>query len=153
MTTRTIVIGNSTDTPKNTSPSSGTIKFVEEPNNSTVKTPEEVKALLELGRLEQLANQGRFAWTKKHSYLGHDSQYHELWELLIPSYGCSCMQDYKTYKETNPPDFSTDYSYFVWGVNLHRWVCVKLGRPELTLEQALERWNRKFDEQGNSVRT
>lgn len=151
MTTKHIFFGDSTKPQDATKPSSGTIHFEAPPMSA--RTPDEIKAMLELAKLEQLASQGRFAWTKKHQYLGSDPQWHELWEMLIPSgYGCPCMQDYTNYKQANPPDFTTDYAYFVWGVNLHRWVCAKLEKPELTLEQALDRWERKFDDKGNSIR-
>lgn len=151
MTTNHIFFGKGSKQQEPPKPISGSIRFASEPMQA--KSPDEARALMELARLEQQAAQGRFAWTKKHKYLGKDPQWHELWELLIPNYGCPCIKEYNTYKESNPPDFSSDEAYFMWGYNLHKWVCAKLEKPQLTVEQALEQWNRKFDEQGNSIRT
>jgi hypothetical protein len=89
------------------------------------------------------ANQGRFAWSKKHGYLGCDPQWHELWVLLIPAFGCSCKQDFADYCKDNPPDFSSPYAYWLWGVHLHNWVNRKLGKTELTIEDALAIWRQQ----------
>jgi hypothetical protein len=91
------------------------------------------------------ANQGRFAWSKKHGYLGCDPQWHELWVLLIPAFGCSCKQDFADYCKDNPPDFSSPEAYFIWGVALHNWVNAKLQKPILSIEDALKQWNRSFE--------
>ena len=92
------------------------------------------------------ANQGRFAWSKKHGYLGCDPQWHELWVLLIPAFGCSCKQDFADYCKDNPPDFSSPTAYWLWGVQLHNWVNRKLGKPELTVEEARAIWRREDGE-------
>ena len=85
---------------------------------------------------------GRFAWSKKHGYLGCDPQWHELWVLLIPSFGCTCKQDFADYCKDNPPDFSSPEAYWLWGFNLHNYVNRKLGKPELTIEEARLQWSR-----------
>lgn len=92
---------------------------------------------------ERLEAQGRFAWSKKHRYLGCDPQWHELWVLLIPAFGCSCKQDFADYCKDNPPDFSSPNAYWLWGYNLHNWVNRKLGKTELTIEEALAIWRRE----------
>jgi hypothetical protein len=89
------------------------------------------------------ANQGRFAWSKKHGYLGCDPQWHELWVLLIPAFGCSCKQDFADYCKDNPPDFSSPTAYWLWGVHLHNWVNRKLGKTELTVDEAKAIWRRE----------
>jgi len=94
---------------------------------------------------ERKAKQGRFAWSKKHGYLGCDPQWHELWVLLIPAFGCSCRQDFADYCKDNPPNFSSPAAYWLWGVHLHNWVNRKLGKTELTVEEALALWRREDD--------
>ena len=62
------------------------------------------------------------------------------WEKTIPHYGCACRQFYQGYKADNPPDFTSPEAFFAWGVNLHNAVNRKLGKPELTIEEALSIW-------------
>ena len=66
------------------------------------------------------------------------------WELLIPQYGCSCKRFYAEWKAANPPDFSSPEAFFAWGVALHNAVNAKLGKPEITIEEAYSIW-RKSD--------
>jgi hypothetical protein len=105
--------------------------------------PDNAAELQLKAREERKVNQGRFAWAKKHGYLGCDPQWHELWVLLIPAFGCSCKQDFADYCKDNPPDFSSPDAYWLWGVQLHNWVNRKLGKPELTVEEALAIWRRE----------
>jgi len=96
---------------------------------------------------ERRAKQGRFAWDKKHRYDGCDPQWHELWILLIPGFGCDCQQDFVEYCKSDPPDFSSPEAYFAWGVRLHNWVNRKLQKAEMTFSDALQLWGRSFDSQ------
>ena len=80
------------------------------------------------------------AWLALHAYDGCNPVWHAEWELTIPNYGCSCRKDYAEYKAANPPDFSSPYAYWLWGYNLHNWVNRKLGKTELTIEEALAIW-------------
>lgn len=82
------------------------------------------------------------AWLALHAYTGCDPVWHAEWELTIPNYGCSCRKDYAEYKAANPPDFSSPYAYWLWGYNLHNWVNRKLGKTELTVEEAKAIWRR-----------
>jgi hypothetical protein len=66
------------------------------------------------------------------------------WELLIPQYGCSCKRFYAEWKAANAPDFSSPEAFFAWGVRLHNAVNAKLGKPEITIDEALSIW-RKSD--------
>jgi hypothetical protein len=66
------------------------------------------------------------------------------WELLIPQYGCSCKRFYGEWKADNPPDFSSPEAFFAWGVRLHNAVNAKLGKPEITIDEAYKIW-RKSD--------
>jgi hypothetical protein len=86
----------------------------------------------------------RNAWASLHD--GSVSTIEQLteWELLIPQYGCSCKRFYAEWKASNPPDFTSPEAFFAWGVNLHNAVNAKLGKPEITIEEALSIW-RKSD--------
>ena len=64
------------------------------------------------------------------------------WEKTIPHYGCACRQFYQGYKADTPPDFTTPEAFFAWGVNLHNAVNRKLGKPELTIDEALSIWRK-----------
>ena len=66
------------------------------------------------------------------------------WELLIPQYGCSCKRFYAEWKAANPPDFTSPEAFFAWGVRLHNAVNAKLGKPEITIDEAYSIW-RKSD--------
>jgi hypothetical protein len=66
------------------------------------------------------------------------------WEKTIPQYECGCRAFYADHKAEIPPDFSSPEAFFAWGVALHNAVNRKLGKPELTLEEALSIW-RKTD--------
>ena len=64
------------------------------------------------------------------------------WESSIPQYECGCRAFYAQYKADDPPDFSTPEAFFRWGVALHNAVNRKLGKPELTIEEALSIWRK-----------
>jgi len=98
---------------------------------------------------------GPIVWAAKHTYTGCDPVWHANWELTIPNYGCSCRKDYAEYKADNPPDFSSPHAYWLWGVQLHNWVNRKLGKSELTVEEAKAIWRREYgldDEQTTEER-
>jgi hypothetical protein len=66
------------------------------------------------------------------------------WELTIPQYECGCRAFYAKHKAANPPDFTSPEAFFAWGVRLHNAVNTKLGKPEITIEEAYSIW-RKSD--------
>ena len=66
------------------------------------------------------------------------------WELTIPQYECGCRRFYAEYKMATPPDFTSPEAFFAWGVALHNAVNRKLGKPELTIDEAISIW-RKSD--------
>lgn len=81
-------------------------------------------------------------WKDLHSGIVCDQQSLEKWELRIPSYGCACRKDYMLYKASTPPDFTSPESLWLWGYHLHNYVNRKLGKPELTIEEARLQWSR-----------
>lgn len=62
------------------------------------------------------------------------------WENRIPNYDCRCREGYNQFKAADPPDFSSPMAFFHWTVRIHDAVNRKLGKPELTLGQALTLW-------------
>lgn len=64
------------------------------------------------------------------------------WEKTIPQYECGCRAFYAKYKMDNPPDFTCPEAFFAWGVRLHNAVNRKLGKPELTITEALSIWRK-----------
>ena len=87
------------------------------------------------------AKQGRFAWSKLHGYTGCDPQWLDIWQYLIPA-RCDCKDGYQQILGEMPPDFTTPEAFFRWGVALHNAVNRKLGKPELTIEEALSIWRK-----------
>lgn len=62
------------------------------------------------------------------------------WEDRIPNYECKCREGYNQFKAADPPDFISPMAFFHWSVRIHNAVNQKLGKPELTLGQALTLW-------------
>ena len=86
-------------------------------------------------------------WKDLHSGVVCDQASLEKWESKIPGYGCQCRRDYALYKASNPPDFSSPEALWIWGFNLHNWVNRKLGKPELTVEEAKALWRSEDGEE------
>jgi hypothetical protein len=82
----------------------------------------------------------RSLWAKLHSGIIHDEATLAEWELSIPQYGCQCKAFYQAWKADNAPDFSSLEAFFAWGVRLHNAVNAKLGKPQITLEEAYRIW-------------
>ena len=81
-------------------------------------------------------------WVPVHDGSIKDEKDLASWELTIPQYECGCRAFYAQYKADDPPDFSSPEAFFAWGVNLHNSVNRKLGKPELTYEEALSIWRK-----------
>lgn len=96
---------------------------------------------LEARKAAQTARQGVFAWAKLHSYTGCDPQWLDLWQFFIPQ-RCDCKDGYQKILEEMPPDFTSPEAFFAWGVALHNAVNTKLGKPELTIDEARKIWRR-----------
>lgn len=75
------------------------------------------------------------------------------WELTIPQYECGCRRFYAEYKMANPPDFTSPEAFFRWGINLHNAVNRKLGKPELTIDEAISIWRKSdaYTEDGSEI--
>jgi hypothetical protein len=77
------------------------------------------------------------------------------WELIIPQYGCPCKRFYADWKAENAPDFSSPEAFFAWGVRLHNAVNDKLGKPQITIDEAYSIWRssdaRKSENSGTIV--
>ena len=84
-------------------------------------------------------------WASIHNGTVRDAISLAEWELCIPTYGCACRKDYMLYKASTPPDFTSAESLWLWGVNLHNHVNRKLGKSELTVDEARLQWSRSDD--------
>jgi hypothetical protein len=100
-----------------------------------VLTQEQIKA----AKNERTAKQGQFAWSLLHRYRGCDPQWLELWVYFIPQ-RCECKDGFQKILEQLPPDFSSPQSFFAWGVRLHNAVNEKLGKPQITIDEAYSIW-------------
>jgi hypothetical protein len=94
-------------------------------------------------RPPEFVHSGTLAWLSLHSYEGCDEAWLLEWEKTIPSAGCGCHSGYLLLKEEFPPDFSSSDAFFAWGVALHNGVNRKLGKQELSLEEARLLWRSK----------
>ena len=83
-------------------------------------------------------------WIRLHNGSIVDTEGLAAWESTIPQYGCSCKRFYAEWKAANPPDFTSPEAFFAWGVRLHNAVNAKLGKPEITIDEAYSIW-RKSD--------
>ena len=98
---------------------------------------EELKERAEQNKIRQ----GRFAWRKLHEYKGCDPQWLDIWQYLVPS-RCDCKDGYQKILEEMPPDFTSPEAFFAWGIRLHNAVNAKLGKPEITIEEAYSIWRK-----------
>lgn len=96
---------------------------------------------IEKRKQDRTSKQGQFAWAKLHSYTGNDPQWLDLWQYFIPQ-RCDCKDGYQKILEEMPPDFTSPEAFFAWGVRLHNAVNAKLGKPELTIDEAKAIWRR-----------
>ena len=119
-------------------PTSNKIELVgQQPQPRQTVSQEQVIA----ARAERTAKQGRFAWSLLHNYRGCDPQWLELWVYFIPS-RCDCRDGFQQILKDLPPDFSSPEAFFAWGVRLHNAVNAKLGKPQITLDEAYLIWRK-----------
>ena len=103
-----------------------------------------------IAKQQERSNQaGRLAWSKLHSYTGCDPQWLDIWQYLIPQ-RCDCKDGYQRILAEMPPDFTSPEAFFAWGVALHNAVNAKLGKQQITIDEAYKIW-RKSD--GLEVKT
>jgi len=58
------------------------------------------------------------------------------WERRIPNINCDCRRHWKELVEKNSPDFGSPLAFFVWGVDRHNDVNRRLGKPEVSIDEA-----------------
>lgn len=95
-----------------------------------------------VSRADITAEAGRKAWEYLHTTDDPPEVAIPKFEAMIPSYGCSCKNDYLKLKEQHPFDYSSPDAFFVSGVVLHNAVNRKLGKAEMGLDEARGRWGR-----------
>lgn len=84
-------------------------------------------------------------WIELHThavqYTGtDDSVYLALFRRRIPRYttGCACQEFWRNWIKFNVPTYGPNNEYFNWTVRAHNAVNVKLGKPEMSFEDALK---------------
>lgn len=77
-----------------------------------------------------------------------------LWHFAnkIPRYtpGCACHEFFQSWREKSPPDYSSKDSYFKWTYDLHSQVNAKLGKPNLSLEEARKKYESLAEQKMNN---
>lgn len=79
---------------------------------------------------------GRKHWEELHSKADPTPEWFSDWESRIPKTGCDCEEHWKELKEKLPPDFSSPQAFFEWGWACHNDVNRRLGKAELSLDEA-----------------
>lgn len=79
-------------------------------------------------------------WDPLHSERNPTPEWFARWEAQIPDLGCACRKGYAEIRQTWKPDFSSPEAFFASTVELHNLLNAKLGKPILTLEDALAIW-------------
>lgn len=104
---------------------------------------QEMVAQVRAEQEQRTVDQGRKAWIAKHSYSGCDQSFLTHWESTIPNGNCGCPESYQAFKLEDPPDMSSPWGFFLWGLRMHNRVNRKLGKPEWSLWSSLKKWKRK----------
>jgi hypothetical protein len=86
-----------------------------------------------------MSNLWRELHTRALEYKGHNDRYYlKQFSKKIPSYstGCRCKEEWVKWVKSNPPVFGKGDEYFRWTVRGHNAINRKLGKKELTVEEA-----------------
>lgn len=93
---------------------------------------------------------GRRAWKLLHEYRlavwsakEAEAWFRKTWMRQIPRYGCNCSSEFKKILDLLPPRFETYDDFFLWTVDAHNAVNERLGRPSISLHEALTIWHQK----------
>lgn len=62
----------------------------------------------------------------------------DTWCEGIPEYSCNCKAKWSLIVESRPPVFDSPQSFFKWTWARHNDVSATIGKPPITLEQAVE---------------
>lgn len=54
---------------------------------------------------------------------------------------CACRKNWLAALQSTPPDLTSPEAYFAWSVDRHNEVNARLGKPTLTLAEALAIWH------------
>lgn len=114
---------------------------VEIPTNVQLVTPKEFVRGVQAGTI----NTQHGHWHKLHCFPFSDDwgcqsrcQWWKNWQETIPNIGCDCRKHWKAFVEQNPPSFASREAFFAWTVYAHNQVNKRLGKPELSIEAAME---------------
>lgn len=88
---------------------------------------------------------GARLWAELHLYTLRGGRWNadwwQGWVDALPFDGCPCEEHFRAFREADPPESADDF--FAWGIRLHNSVNARLGRPQLSPEQARHLWSRK----------
>ncbi len=88
-----------------------------------------------------IAAQGVKAWTALHTAAVAGTLtlawLQGAWRQMVPAYGCACLRAWDDLLAVHP---FRPADLFVWSVEIHNAVNLKLGKPQLTLAQATAIW-------------
>lgn len=65
----------------------------------------------------------------------------------IPRYtrGCKCQEHWSAWLRFNAPVFTPTAEYFAWTVKAHNAVNLKLGKPQMSVEEATKIYTEKYN--------
>lgn len=99
------------------------------------RTPEQIEAL-QKARAERLASRGRELWTELHQRADADQKWLKQWLARVP---CgTCKQHARMILGQLPPVFGD--GWFAWTVEFHNKVNETLGKPIVSLDDAVRQW-------------
>jgi hypothetical protein len=93
----------------------------------------------------ELAEEGRQSWHRLFRCIYTETGLLE-WEKTIPKYGCDCEGFYLGWKAKNPVELDQNgYVSFEWKYRLKKAVNEKLGHKNISIEEARQHWNPKWN--------
>ena len=97
-------------------------------------------------RLEQ----SRELWEELHLKKGADAKWLAGWVKRIPKFGCACREGFERILRKIPPRFD-DWHKWTW--EAHNAVNAKLGKPEITFDEACQQWNWNLNKESENAIT
>lgn len=96
--------------------------------------------------IDDKKQKGNMLWLELHNRAinhdgSNDAKFINEFGKKIPRFmhGCSCNEFWNKWIRANPPNYAQG-KYFEWTVKTHNAVNAKLGKPQITLEEAYAMW-------------
>lgn len=110
-----------------------------------VATVDEVDRQAASAAVPAIERHGARLWAELHLYGLRGGRWSldwwQGWVDALPFDGCPCEEHFRSYCQQWPPERAIDF--FAWGVELHNAVNARIGRPEISVEDARELWTRR----------